>query len=224
MAEELPLEWIKRTLPEKVVAKLEETAKAEKLSEKEKQKLFETAMQNYLNAQVAPGEAVGIVAAQSIGEPGTQMSLAYDEKVIVKQDSEIRIAKIGEFIDEKMQEHRYVARDGHEILDLNEEVYVPSLTADEQVEWKRVSALSRHKSPEKLIRIKTRSGREITATPFHSFVIRQNNSIIPIAGSKLKAGDRIPAVKTLALTPQEAAAAVNLQPLLQPLVQYLTAD
>jgi hypothetical protein len=48
-----------------------------------------------------------------------------------------------------------------------------------------------------LLRITTRSGRQITATPYHSFVIRKNNSIIPIAGSSLKSGDRIPAVRKM---------------------------
>ncbi|MCX6775090.1 MAG: DNA-directed RNA polymerase subunit A'' [DPANN group archaeon] len=73
--DEMLMEWLTRILPEKVIAKIEAKAKAEKLSEKEKQKLFETTMQNYLQAQVDPGEAVGIVAAQSIGEPGTQMTM-----------------------------------------------------------------------------------------------------------------------------------------------------
>ncbi len=73
--DEMLMEWLTRILPERVIAKLEAKAKAEKLSEKEKQKLFETTMQNYLQAQVDPGEAVGIVAAQSIGEPGTQMTM-----------------------------------------------------------------------------------------------------------------------------------------------------
>jgi len=222
MAKQVSFEWIRSNLPEKVAEEIERTAKEKKLSEKEKQTLYERAAQNYMAVQVDPGEAVGIISAQSIGEPGTQMSVKYDEKVIIKQDSEIKAVKIGEFIDAKMQEYGHVTEDGHDILDLKEEIYVPSFTADEQTEWKRISAISRHKSPEKLVKIKTRSGREITATPFHSFVIRQNNKIVPIAGSKLKQGDRIPAIKMLTLTAQEAAGVVNVQPLLEE-VPFLTA-
>ncbi|MEM2874123.1 MAG: DNA-directed RNA polymerase subunit A'' [Candidatus Nanoarchaeia archaeon] len=73
--EELPTEWIVKTLPESIVAELENKAKKEKLSEKERQKLFEAALQRYFQVQIDPGEAVGIVAAQSIGEPGTQMTM-----------------------------------------------------------------------------------------------------------------------------------------------------
>jgi hypothetical protein len=35
----------------------------------------ETSLRMYHNAKIDPGEAVGAVGAQSIGEPGTQMTL-----------------------------------------------------------------------------------------------------------------------------------------------------
>ncbi|MFH0869041.1 MAG: DNA-directed RNA polymerase subunit A'' [archaeon] len=212
--------WIQAELPESMMADLEKAAKQKKVP---KEKLMEEAKALYAAAQIAPGEAIGIVTAQSIGEPGTQMSVAYDEKIIVKQDGEIKIVKIGELIDAEMQENRCVTENGHEILDLQKELYVPSLTDEEQIEWKQVSALSRHRSPEKLIRIKTRSGREITATPFHSFVIRQDNKIVPIEGSKLKPGDRIPALRELRLAMQDASININMQPILEAEIPFLTA-
>ena len=52
-------------------------------------------------------------------------------------------------------------------------------------------------SPDKLLRIKTRSGRQITATHYHSFVIRKNNKITTVAGSSLKIGNRIPAARKI---------------------------
>jgi RNA polymerase Rpb1, domain 5. len=39
----------------------------------------------YLETRVDPLEPVGTVSAQSIGEPGTQMSVPYDERVVVRQ-------------------------------------------------------------------------------------------------------------------------------------------
>jgi len=47
----------------------------EKFSKKAVDRIIELTLRNYKNALVEPGEAVGIVAAQSIGEPGTQMTL-----------------------------------------------------------------------------------------------------------------------------------------------------
>jgi DNA-directed RNA polymerase subunit A" len=55
----------------------------------------------------------------------------------------------------------------------------------------------RHKSPKKLLEIKTSSGRKIVATDYHSFVIRKNNKIIPVSGKELKVGDRLPIMKFL---------------------------
>ncbi len=174
--------------------------------------------------QIAPYEAVGIVAAQSIGEPGTQMSLPYGEKVIVKERGAVKIVEIGAFIDAKMKARGFVSEDGHEICDLREreEVYAPSFTADEKVEWKKVSALSRHRSPEKLVRITLRSGRRITATPFHSFVIRRNNAVVAVAASALKKGMRLPVVRNLWLA--ETLSRMDLQPALEAGIKHLTSS
>jgi DNA-directed RNA polymerase subunit A' len=46
-----------------------------KLTQKAFDELIDMVVKNYQSALVEPGEAVGIIAAQSIGEPGTQMTL-----------------------------------------------------------------------------------------------------------------------------------------------------
>jgi len=75
MPEDTSTEWLKQQLPEKVVAEVEKVAKERKLSEKEKQKLYQNSVKQYLESQIDPGEAVGIISAQSLGEPGTQMTM-----------------------------------------------------------------------------------------------------------------------------------------------------
>ncbi len=67
--------WIKTELPESTLAEIEHYAKENKLSEKLKEALTENVRKRYQQMQVTPGEAIGIVAAQSIGEPGTQMTM-----------------------------------------------------------------------------------------------------------------------------------------------------
>ena len=168
-------------------------------SDSKTKKVLEATYEEYRNAKVQPGESVGLVSAESIGEPGTQMSIAYEEKVIVKNQSKVKIVKIGKFIDKVMDKRiNYTSYDDTEICNLNDaELFVPALSQNEKVEWKKITAISRHKSPENLLKITTRSGRQITATPYHSFVIRKNNKVVPIAGSSLKIGDRIPATKKI---------------------------
>jgi DNA-directed RNA polymerase subunit A" len=57
-------------IPQSLLAELEEKCPASKLK-KAAEKLY----QEYQNARIDPGEAVGLVGAESIGEQGTQMTL-----------------------------------------------------------------------------------------------------------------------------------------------------
>ena len=77
-----PKEYIKQTVDEAkykltpiLVDKLKSEMDKEELTRKGVEKAVELTQENYKKALVEPGEAVGIVAAQSIGEPGTQMTL-----------------------------------------------------------------------------------------------------------------------------------------------------
>lgn len=62
-------------LPPSLVAEFEAAAKEAKLTEKGKKGVLEKLKIKYEFAKVEPGEAVGIIAAQSLGEPGTQLTL-----------------------------------------------------------------------------------------------------------------------------------------------------
>jgi DNA-directed RNA polymerase subunit A" len=66
-------------LPLALVKELESSllrvSKERALLRKQLDEIIEKVKQTYLNAMAEPGEAVGTVAAQSIGEPGTQMTL-----------------------------------------------------------------------------------------------------------------------------------------------------
>ncbi|MBI2565249.1 DNA-directed RNA polymerase subunit A'' [Candidatus Woesearchaeota archaeon] len=57
-------------IPNKLLEELEAHCPASKLK-----KAAEKLCEEYLNANIAPGEAVGLISAESIGEPGTQMTL-----------------------------------------------------------------------------------------------------------------------------------------------------
>ncbi len=188
-----------RFLPEGVIDELVTVIVEKKISSKKVETIVNRVVEDYLANAIDPSEACGIVGAQSIGEPGTQMSVPHDEKIIIKQDQRIRICEIGEFVDSVMQNHTVNTIHRSEVCDFssNEEIYVPSLNQNEKIEWKRIISCSRHESPQRLLRLKTRSGRSIRATDAHSFVIRSNNEIIPIAGKDLTVGDRIPVLKRL---------------------------
>lgn len=62
-------------LPKSVQEQLKELKEQFKLNSKQVESLKKIAVQQYEKAKVVPGEAVGVVAAQSLGEPGTQLTM-----------------------------------------------------------------------------------------------------------------------------------------------------
>lgn len=61
--------------PQKIVLDVTQFLKEKKISDKETKQVIELANAEYQTSRVHPGEAVGIIAAQSLGEPGTQLTL-----------------------------------------------------------------------------------------------------------------------------------------------------
>ncbi len=62
-------------LPSNVVNEFEAVTRDLKIGEKEKEKLLKSIIGHFELLKVEPGEAVGIITAQSLGEPGTQLTL-----------------------------------------------------------------------------------------------------------------------------------------------------
>ncbi len=105
---ESPYERLKRKaadiLPPNVYQELIDKVEASGLSEEGKQRVIEEAIRQYLHAQVQPGEAVGTVAAQSIGEPGTQMTLrTFHFTGIVEFDVTLGLPRLIEIVDAKRE-------------------------------------------------------------------------------------------------------------------------
>ncbi len=62
-------------LPQKVIDNLVHELKDKKVSKKQMDLIAERVLSGYLNSSIEAGEAAGVVSAQSIGEPGTQMTM-----------------------------------------------------------------------------------------------------------------------------------------------------
>ncbi|MCC6042728.1 MAG: DNA-directed RNA polymerase subunit A'' [Candidatus Verstraetearchaeota archaeon] len=71
------LEKCSSELPKSIIQELEEKLSKiiDRLTKSDVEKVVSEVIRQYKEALVEPGEAVGTVAAQSIGEPGTQMTL-----------------------------------------------------------------------------------------------------------------------------------------------------
>lgn len=64
-----------KVVPQKLVESVEEVSKEMRLSKEKKEKLIEEVNAAYLRSKFEPGESIGILAAQCISEPSTQMTM-----------------------------------------------------------------------------------------------------------------------------------------------------
>ena len=169
--------------------------------------VIETITLNFYKALISPGESVGSISAQSLGEPTTQLSIFGGERVKISRFGKYSTPKIGEFVDSYMDKYNdqviqtHITEDGKSsyILPIPRKwnITVPGLNYETQkVEWKHIIEMSRHPPNGKLVRITTKSGRKVIATLSHSFVTkRENGKVITIRGDKLVLGDVVPIMK-----------------------------
>jgi len=182
-----------------------------RFSAKGVQILIDKIIFNFKKAIVHPGEMVGMIAAQSIGEPTTQMSLVGYESInaLIKNKEHGKNAiyhhknfKIGELCDsfiEKYPEYTFPTDhpDSVEIIldKLDEEYYIMGVDENEKTSWNRISHFSRHPVNGDIMTITTKSGRKTTTTLSHSHLTRKDHKVQPIKGSNLQVGMRIPVCK-----------------------------
>lgn len=62
-------------LPERTISEIERVSKEKKLNKEQIEKLKIEVKKTYTRGRVEPGEVIGIIAAQSISEPATQMTM-----------------------------------------------------------------------------------------------------------------------------------------------------
>lgn len=146
---------------------------------------------------VEPGEMVGIIAAQSIGEPVTQMSCSRQTRIIISGACDY-FGNVDDFIDPIIENNKSklqtIAKDSV-VFDLKDDYYIIGTNENGKTSWKRIKQISRHPANGKLVKVTTKSGKTTTATLTHSFLKKTETGIEPIKGSDLKIGMRIPVAK-----------------------------
>ena len=160
---------------------------------------------DYKRAIVTPGEMVGMIAGQSIGEVSTQMSVPFNSqhKIVIKNKltGEITFKSIimGDFCDEIITLHPHLTfNTGHKnsvetlIDSLENEYYIVGVSENEKTSWNKISHISKHPVNGKMMKVVTKSGRVVETTTSHSHLIRENHKVVPIIGANMKEGMRIP--------------------------------
>jgi DNA-directed RNA polymerase beta' subunit len=172
--------------------------------------LISTIKLRFFESMAHPSEMVGVIAAQSIGEPCTQMTLnsvEWNTKILLYQDGRLYDTSIGKYIDEYLENIRVKDLENHPndtelgwIRD--KDVKILSCDKNGKITWQKVEAVTRHPPINKdgshtLLKVTTRSKRTVIATKAKSFLRRVNNQIEQVYGSDIKIGDYLPVSKIL---------------------------
>lgn len=200
--------------------------------------LVEQIVVKHWRAWVEPGQPVGVLAAQSIGEPATQMTLNsvdWHTEIIIARDGKIWTPKIGEFID------NYISNcEESNIQHLpNDQLYVPlddghewsAISCDENGEmmWTKLEAITKHPvinedGTNTILEVTTESGRTVRATKARSFLVYRDGKIVDINGSDLRVGDELPVSNSMGgLKGLHHITKLNLKDILPP-TEYLYGD
>jgi len=177
--------------------------------------LLETVVLKYKQALVNPGEMVGVIAGQSIGEPTTQLTLnsvIYETEIVIRdQNKKIQKVQIGDFIQKQIaisEKIDYMEDKDTTYAELSHSNYYEVPSANEQGEtvWRRIEAVTKHPvinedGTDTMLKITTKGCREVIATKAKSFLQLVDGQIIGVNGDSLKVGDYLPvSKKTIEIT------------------------
>jgi len=160
--------------------------------------LLECIKYEFQRSLISTGEMVGTTSAQSLGEVTTQLCQLSETMILTEKNGYYFKGTMGSFCDQEIENNTENVIDlGNDsiALPLKENIYIVGVSDQEKTSWKRISEISRHKARGGMVKVTTRSGRTTTATLSHSFLKRSENKIVPILGSDLKVGHRIPVAK-----------------------------
>jgi len=172
--------------------------------------LLESIHLRYKQSLVHPGEMVGVIAGQSIGEPTTQLTLnsvIYETPIVVRNhNGEIEKVEIGKFVQDHVKKSKKVEYMKNkdttyaELCDIDEYYEVPCATEDGHTVWRRVEAVTQHPVENKdgtntMLRIVTEGNREVIATKAKSFLQLVDGRIVGVEGAELRVGDYLPVSK-----------------------------
>jgi DNA-directed RNA polymerase beta' subunit len=174
------------------------------------QLLLETIVLKYKQALVHPGEMVGVIAGQSIGEPTTQLTLnsvTYETEIVVRnQRKEIKKVQIGDFVKEHIEKSKQIQymedKDTtYAELSQEEEYYeVPSASEEGNTLWTRIEAVTKHPvinedGSNTMLKLTTKGCREVIVTRAKSCLQLIDGKIQGIDSKHLNVGDYLPVSK-----------------------------
>jgi DNA-directed RNA polymerase beta' subunit len=177
---------------------------AKRFNRKSLTMLLETIELKYKQSIVHPGEMVGVIAGQSIGEPTTQLTLnsvTYETEIIVRNgNKQISKLQIGDFITHHIANPKtidYNAEKDTTYAELSEIYEVPCATENGETVWRIIEAVTQHPvvnedGSNTMLKFVTEGCREIIVTKAKSLLQLVDGKIVPANGDSFVIGDYLP--------------------------------
>ena len=112
------------------------------------------------------------------------------EEVLFKINGEVKLIKLGELAKKFSFEHKVNINGFKGEYAVPKDLYVLSIR-DNRAVWVKVTKFLRRTYNGELIKIKTRSGREIHVTPEHKIIVDENGKLIKKRADEIKVGDKV---------------------------------
>ena len=169
--------------------------------------LMEIMREKMIGALINPGELVGIIASQTLGQSTTQLTLnsvTYETEILVRDSNKkIKKVQIGDFTVngiEKSKKIDYMEDKDTTYAELTDFYEVPCATEDGRTVWRKIEAVTKHPvinldGSNTMLKITTDGNREVIATKAKSFLQLIDGKIQSVDGINLKIGDYLPVSK-----------------------------
>ena len=125
-----------------------------------------------------------------IGDPGTGKCIAGGEHIRLSDGSRV---EIGPFVEERMDDPIEIDDGYYQEVDIQ----APTLGEDGKLTHGRVTKLWKREPPEHMYRIRTATGRELTATPSHPLFVPDNGRLGMATMDELSEDDHIAVPRTV---------------------------
>lgn len=134
-------------------------------------------------------------------------SVTPDTKIIIKENGEMKIVNIGDFVDNLIDNNKTKVKISNEddicknmeIYELRNEVLVPSVCEDGMTEWLPIKNVTRHDPTKILYEITTRSGRTVKVPETKSLLVYEPNKklLLEKATPDIKLFELVPIINKL---------------------------
>ena len=119
-------------------------------------------------------------------------SFPYDEPILIRENGRVRVARIGELVEQKLPNSASLEVDDRYYVRIPEGTEVLTLDDNLKLAFKRITAVFKHRSPKRLWRVTLQSGRTVTTTSAHNvFLLGDNFEVISKETRALRTGDRV---------------------------------